>query len=396
MKRVIAMVTTLGLAFALFVYSPVFASTNASLGTYKQSFVNTGLGATGFVAAQQLYPTNEYLYQNNSVSDDSVSTWTLLLTYSLANITDAPIAINQLYFNVSFSGLSVSGNPGTWFYKCVDIHNFSEDLMVGVDTNSGNFTLFPGTNWTRLGEMCIPAKTRITGVAAIEFPVQYLNGGYVYALLDGVSLSIGTVYPVTDGFTPVGSHQDITDEINALRSYLIGQNGLPLINSDLITINDTLTDIKDLLQELTDNLGSSDYSDTIDDSDDLQTTESQVHQQEQQWYADNQTAIEATGLGNYQYSPGLINSFGVARYQIAMLWNALGDWTYVYYLVFLLGLAVYILRHEPTMRVKQMRADREARMQENQIYTNASRNVRMSRDADYARHVAWGFKTRRR
>lgn len=117
-----------------------------------------------------------------------------------------------------------------------------------------------------------------------------------------------------------------------------------------------LGQMNDALQDISNSLGSGNYSGTISDSQSLQQSEAQIHQQEAQWYADNQTAIEATGIGNYQYNNGFISAFGIARQQIALLWNALGDWTYVYYLVFLLGLATYILRHEPTMKAKQARA----------------------------------------
>lgn len=393
MKRVIAMVITLGLAFTLFVFNVSAATDMAFLGAKNAEFTN-GTGTKIKIDAVELYPANDSGTIING--DYTIFHKTVIVRIVLVNMTSQTRYFYSFSPKIQFTGNTT--NNGLINYVAVtDVENFSTDFMLTFNDTNSYIEYAGSTLWSFEGMPCVPPNSTLTAIAKFDFAVTWrldttTGSGMAWnqCRLDNISIANNTYQSPTTDFTPPGSHQDLLISLEALRNSLINQGyGLPAIDS-------TLEEIRDLLQDIHDSIGSSDYSDTITDSNDLQTTEDQVHQQEQQWYSDNKTAIEATGLGNYQYSPGLIDSFGVARYQIAMLWNALGDWTYVYYLVFLLGLAVYILRHEPTMRVKQMRADREARMQENQIYTNASRNVRMSRDADYARHVAWGFRSRRK
>lgn len=391
MKRVIAMVITLGLAFILFAFNVYAASPDFSQYMRSDKILN-GVNATAYVRCMLPF-SEEIEFYDNASGYEAATTRKIIVTITYRNTTSINkyVSANRLVFDFTAGNTTLVDTLAV-----TDIENFSSNFQLSMYNTS--FEVVPSAEFTFGTGFVIPANTNLSCVAVLTMPATcFVNtqGSFAYraATLNSVTID----YSCYDTeFSPLVDNDDILISLEALRNYLIGNNGIPLIDSDLDQVNSTLSVIKDLLQELNDNMGSSDYSGTIDDSNDLQTTESQVHQQEQQWYAENKTAIEATGLGNYQYSSGLIDSFGVARYQIAMLWNALGDWTYVYYLVFLLGLAVYILRHEPTMRVKQMRADREARMQENKIYTDASRNVRMQRDADYARYVGMGFGRRRR
>lgn len=92
--------------------------------------------------------------------------------------------------------------------------------------------------------------------------------------------------------------------------------------------------------------GSSAVSDA---SDSLDTTGTQVHTQEQAYYTANRSAIEATGLQNYQFSQDQSNGIGAVSNDFTALWNAMGSWTGVYIFSLTIGLAMMILRHVPGM-----------------------------------------------
>lgn len=106
-------------------------------------------------------------------------------------------------------------------------------------------------------------------------------------------------------------------------------------------------------------------TDTVTESNSVGSMSDQIHQQEQQWYAQNDAAMEAVGLSNYRYTQNQQNGIVGAVLQFEQLWLALGDWTLVYIFTLMLSLAVFILRHEPTTRVKQARELEHAFYREN-------------------------------
>lgn len=111
-------------------------------------------------------------------------------------------------------------------------------------------------------------------------------------------------------------------------------------------------------------LGLSESDPIIDDksddvSDQAETIADQVenvHQQEMQYFQDNQDAIAATGLNNFQFNQNHISAFTMITTQFTELWNALSDYTLVFIFTLLLSLATYIIKHEPTTKVKQYRS----------------------------------------
>lgn len=83
--------------------------------------------------------------------------------------------------------------------------------------------------------------------------------------------------------------------------------------------------------------GSSDVTDTSDT----------IHASEAQWYQQNSTDIEATGLSNFQFSNNQITGLGGVRSDFNSLWSALSGWTLVYVFSLTLSLGILILRHLP-------------------------------------------------
>lgn len=94
------------------------------------------------------------------------------------------------------------------------------------------------------------------------------------------------------------------------------------------------------------------------DSNDVSAEVEAVHQQEQQWYSDNQDAIEATGLSNFEFDGRQQLGLGAVRSVFSGLWTSIGEWSMIYIYVLTISLATFILRHSPnTHRRSDNRGD---------------------------------------
>lgn len=96
---------------------------------------------------------------------------------------------------------------------------------------------------------------------------------------------------------------------------------------------------------------SSVTSDLDSKSNSVNQQESVIHQQEQQWFNDNQVAINNVGLDNFQFNQGTIGGFQIMQQQFANVWSALGDLNLIYTFTLMVSLATFIIRHWP--RTKQ-------------------------------------------
>lgn len=102
-----------------------------------------------------------------------------------------------------------------------------------------------------------------------------------------------------------------------------------------------------------------------------------IHAQEQQYFSDNSSAISQSGLGNYQFDNNAISAFGIIRSQFTDVWNALGKYTLVYTFTLIISLATFIIRHEPTTKVKQWRESvKNERYERTQYYGHKNAEYR--------------------
>lgn len=102
-----------------------------------------------------------------------------------------------------------------------------------------------------------------------------------------------------------------------------------------------------------------------------------IHEREQQYYNDNAAAIASSGLGNFRFGQSQINAFGIINSQFAQVWNALGDYTLIYIFTLLLSLTVFIIRHEPTTKLKQHRESvKNERYERTQYYGRMNAQAR--------------------
>lgn len=153
-----------------------------------------------------------------------------------------------------------------------------------------------------------------------------------------------------------------------------------LVVSDLYYPASEYTILRDLYVNLV-NPSSSSVHDPSDLDVNSGTVEGQVetiHDQEMQYFQQNQQAIESVGLSNFRFNENYVNAFSMITTQFSSLWNALSDYSLIYIFTLLLSLATYIIRHEPTTKVKQYRSSVAAERAERISYygsMNASRRA---------------------
>lgn len=94
-------------------------------------------------------------------------------------------------------------------------------------------------------------------------------------------------------------------------------------------------------------------SDLENKSNSVNTQESIIHQQEQQWFQQNQEAINSVGLDNFNFGSGSLSGFAIMQQQFSNVWSALGDLNLIFTFTLLVSLATFILRHVPRTKVTE-------------------------------------------
>lgn len=152
----------------------------------------------------------------------------------------------------------------------------------------------------------------------------------------------------------------------------------------LRAISIDLAEIKQYLLEQDQDLNDK-ADDVADDSATVTEQIEYVHQQEMAFFEANEDAIEATGLSNFHYNQNTISAFTMITNQFASVWNALSDYTLVFIFTLLLSLATFIIRHEPTTKMKQYRTSVAAERAERISYygrMNAQSRASARNDGD--------------
>lgn len=86
------------------------------------------------------------------------------------------------------------------------------------------------------------------------------------------------------------------------------------------------------------------------DNDIVQSTESQVHSQEQSWFTQGNQSISGTGLDNYQFNQEQSGGISGVSDDFVRVWNACGSLNSVWVFSLTLSLALYIIHHIPRQR----------------------------------------------
>lgn len=188
-------------------------------------------------------------------------------------------------------------------------------------------------------------------------------------------------------YYPTGTHVSVAYVLAITSTPLVVSNNTAAsfssgtyTRTNLYIPSSELFGIADLYNGLV-NPSSSVTNDPGDLNDNSGTVEGQVetiHNQEMQYFQQNQQAIEDVGLSNFRFNQNYVNAFSMITTQFSSLWNALSDYSLIYIFTLLLSLATYIIRHEPTTKVKQYRSSVAAERAERISYygsMNAARRA---------------------
>lgn len=254
------------------------------------------------------------------------------VTYYVLTRSNKPYYTNSYYINFIF-GVPFYG------YKSFEIREVASDYFTAYNSGNVIFTL-QGKVVTDNNNMVIPKGTTLSKIVVdYYFYVSDISNTDNYPSINVLEFSPST-YNLTD----------IT----------------PYNQSIFSSVSEGLGKIYDLL------FGDSSQNNQIsDDSGNVSDNQDQIHAQEQQWYSDNEAAIEATGLSNFEFSSGELDGLTQLRLQFSQVWGALGDWTLVYIFVLSLSLATFILRHRPTTKAQQRMTDSKIRAAESRRRSEA-------------------------
>lgn len=81
-----------------------------------------------------------------------------------------------------------------------------------------------------------------------------------------------------------------------------------------------------------------------------------VHNSEQSYFQQNQQNLQATGIGNFSFDSDTSSGLYALTGDFTAFWNSLGDWKFIYIFVLMMGLATFLIRHQPVIRPDRSRA----------------------------------------
>lgn len=275
---------------------------------------------------------NIFTYNGTNVNyeEQSVICVPIMYHFRVRNFTNNSYLLSSTYFD--FSGIpSFDIDSGYYASSTYDIINESGDLnLLGIS----NSTLTIGF-------------TNFYNGSAILYADDYMY-------IDIMEYRYYVVDRVYDTTNIVNIRHSITNYSFPASPYF---TGITVTNNNAGwsgNIKNVLNSIKDKLQQLLDTGIANQTTDNLEDqADDNTQTEDTIHAQEQQWYQDNETAINAVGLSNYQFTGDQTSGLTGVTSQFTSLWNALDGWTNVYIFVLTLSLATFILRHKPETKMTQ-------------------------------------------
>lgn len=261
---------------------------------------------------------------------------------AVANLNDFQLRANALGFSKYPVGVCIRDAINADVYN-VDLNDSSNNFYLNFRSVPA-LTLQPDEQIDIQFDFCFIADYSSTG--------SLTDNPYIGTSSEAVSGNLGFSLTSAPSSFSLYTVEEYANTYESFWSYLI--RALQRIISNNETpyqeVNSAATDVGN---------DSNDVSDTLDT----------VHSQEEQWYNANSSAIEATGLSNYQWSTGQALGLNAVVGQFTQVWNSLGDWTLVYTFTLILSLATFILRHRPSTKMQQRMKLRDAAT-ESQIIKN--------------------------
>lgn len=245
MKKVLALVMSLTIVMTFFSFN-VFAAGDGYY-NYRTSksatktVNNVSVKVTGVELANPDYSTTTQQGIYSYYSSVNV-----VYTVNITNNNSTSYYLSNLWIRPEF-------DESTYDALTTSIDNFSTDIIGTIDSTNGGIGLVPDADWSFLGNICVPANTSMTAVFTVGMRAyKYSTSSSVSAWFypDITSMYISNFGATSTDFTPQGAHDDILISLEALRNFLIGNTGIPAINSTLTTISNELIQIEGYVDDI--------------------------------------------------------------------------------------------------------------------------------------------------
>lgn len=320
----------------VFTVSPIFGDDHLPDSTSRQYKTFNFSNSSNVTCQVMISAMKPYIYESGFVDIGNPSANNLyyqsytvaqeyLVNIYLINKFDYSVSLNTPYFRFNFPIYNPSTRVGGY-----SISEINGDIAVApngdiVDVYFGDtFHNNNDVNVSLMGHAYKLVSFKIT-----SYYNYYSNNGLNYDAntsnlpfytIDG-SISITTPSTLTyssieyDIYDPVYNNYDTNNAVNSI---------LDAYTSNVQGAQDLVNDTNSNDQKL--------------DS---------IHQSEAQWYSQNQSAIESTGLSNFEFSGDQINGLTGVFSLFQRLWNSMGEYTFVITFTLMMSFAAFFLRHRP-------------------------------------------------
>ena len=345
-KKAVSVLALACILIACFV-SPVYAETFPVAWRHISQTKNNG-SVQVVVYASQYGPFDGSV--DVSASETAIQDEIIYVNVFVKNNSDDNVLINGLGYKLFLE--DPTGLYADFVKIAIDYELVRGDFNMVQSGNDGWYWINGNSEFAYEYKPVIPSHTALSATFKLKLPTFTDPGTEAHqvtvrqkAMVSRIQISDYTA-TVTD-YVPLGSHQDITEVLDEISTYISSNSGIPLLHSDLVELANILKANQITNQNIT------------SDSSTLKIQSDAVHSQEASFYASNTQAIEATGLSNYQFSTTQSNGIGAVRNDFVAIWNAMDGWTSVYIFSLTLGLALTIIRHAPSAISRRRRRSQE-------------------------------------
>lgn len=313
---------------------------------------------------------------------DYEATQLYLLNWKLTNNTDNTAKWQNPYIELMLNCPALSPVNGVDFNIGYEIVDFSNSINFCEIGTSGHLWIAPSPDFMYGNAIVVPPHSQVAGyvvlarnyswiasgsnlinfaVSYVDCPISSVNvyqPSSTYFSFDNTIQINSTVYNIQSIDNEVENISSLLSTINsnidefdinqasrytALVTWIQGiiqrqdtaNNNLSSINSNVQSILDQYTANSQNAQNLTSATQSTDQ------------TISNIATNEDTWFTQNDQALQATGITNFNYTPTVMSGMSVISDQFTRLWLAIGDWNFVYTFSMMIGLVMLILRHNP-------------------------------------------------
>lgn len=325
---------------------PIFADTDYAQSDYVYnntfSYSNSDIGSDALVTCALYITSHQMIIDSLDYGDSS--------TYCHAyNVYDVNVRFsNSSPYNLRVNGTSfkfqpiftTNSNNGTLTndYVTNTIRNVDGDLFSSeyfINTSGTVYMRYKYNTSDALG-LVLPSGTSYNSSFQIYRECYYTWSAsssssiitYLKSVFDADITSISNTFNYT--ITNLGEDTEVSIYNSDYNSQAIKENTQAILDAYTSNVQNA--------QVVTDG--------TDDNNSDLNT----IHNQEQQWYSQNQSAIESTGLSNFNFSDTQVSGLNGVFSLFQRLWTSLGDFTFIYVFTLMISFATFVLRHRPSTR----------------------------------------------